>query len=210
LGAQMPLTFAHVTQAESSDMEGLLALYEVSIPARERKPFAAIRQMAASPHHRVEVACEAQRVVGFSLLACSPRLGLLEYMAVDPRRRGAGLGASLYGRAKAATLGRPMLIEVEADVGIPPDLDVRRRRIEFYRRLGCRRLVGFDYLLPLAGEGPPPAMVLLVDKQGDEVLPASLVDAWLNDIFCLGYQLPHDDPVLQSMRCVLPQAVCLE
>jgi GNAT superfamily N-acetyltransferase len=191
-----------------ADADALIALYRQAIPARERKHDDVIRGMASSPDHRLAVAKQGGELVGFFVLFRGERLALLEYMAVADARRGAGLGAALYRAARTAAGARPLLIEVESDRGAVPDLAVRRKRLAFYRKLGCRRVDGLDYLLPLPGEGAPPTMDLLVDGAGDAVPPAT-VAAWLREVYAGVYGCGGDDRRLRTMIASLPPVVRL-
>ena len=50
----------------------------------------------------------------------------------------------------------PVLFEVDSDREASSDRAVRTRRIRFYRRLGCVKIAGLRYLMPLRGVGPVP------------------------------------------------------
>ena len=190
-------------------IDDLLALYERAIPARERKDAAAIRGMAQSPSHRVAVAQDALGVVGFFLLFVGERIALLEYMAVDERCRGEGLGGRLYETARSMAADRPLIVEVESDREAVPDRALRARRIGFYRRLGCRRVTGLDYILPLPGEGDPPVLDLLIDNFAAGSVPAETLAGWLNEIYAGVYGCGTDDPRLKAMIDTLPPNIAL-
>lgn len=204
------IVFEQLRAPESAAMSTLLDLYERAIPARERKSSAEVRDMTGSAAQHVEVARVDGAVIGFFLLFLGPSVALLEYMAVDEGRRGAGLGAALFARARLAAGERPLLIEVESDREASPDRELRRRRIGFYRRLGCRKVGGLDYLMPLPGEGPPPVMDLLVAGVADETAPGERVASWLAEIYAGVYGLDTGDPRLRAMADRLPPAVPLE
>ncbi len=177
----------------------LLAIYEASIPARERKPEAAIAAMAASPSHHVIVACAGETVVGFALLYVGRRLALLEYLATSETVRGRGLGVRLYRASRSAAGMLPLVVEVESDREPSPDRQVRCRRIAFYRRLGCRRIGKFDFILPLDGAGAPPLLDLLVDDAAAKVISAETLGAWLHEMYVHVYGCRGDDPRLRTM-----------
>jgi GNAT superfamily N-acetyltransferase len=201
---------AFLTDPEDPRFAPLLRLYESAIPARERKDEAAIRGMAASPAHRVGVAIDGDRLAGFFLLHVGEAVALLEYLAVDPALRGRGLGARLVEAAREAAGDRPMLVEVESDRADAPDRALRARRIAFYRRLGCRRLAGLDYILPLPGEGPPPVMDLLVAGVDGPSLPTARVSSWLEGIYAAVYGCPRTDPRIGTMLAGFPATVILD
>lgn len=109
----------------------------------------------------------------------SAGVSLLDYLFSRPDMRGSGLGAALF-RAVAAEVGdRRLLVEVDSDREASSDQPIRKRRKDFYRRLGCRQLVGLPYILPLPGEGDPPLMDLLVLGEGREAVARAEVRDWL-------------------------------
>jgi ribosomal protein S18 acetylase RimI-like enzyme len=187
--------------------EPLIVLYEAAIPARERKPEEAVRAMATSPVHRVGILAEGSALLGFFLLYVGESLALLEYLAVHAQRRSAGLGASLYAHARASAAGLPLLVEVDSDREAAPDRALRARRIAFYRRLGCRRLKGLDFILPLPGDGAPPELDLLVDGVEGRRVDADCAALWLGEIYVGVYGCGGDDPRLRAMIARLPNVV---
>ena len=189
---------------------GLIALYEESIPERERKPTAAIAAMTTSSSHRVTVACDGDVVTGFSLLYLGAALVLLEYLATDARVRGQGLGAMLYLEMRAAAGARPLIVEVESDREDCADRDLRRRRIAFYRRLGCRRISGLDFVLPLEGAGPPPLLDLLVDGIPQSAIAGADLAHWLTEIYTEVYGCGQGDARLRAMIASLPARALLD
>ena len=79
---------------------------------------------------------------------------LLEYLAVAANAQGGGTGSALFTASLAASgmdPGTLLLIEVdsEADTVDAGERAVRLKRKQFYRRLGCLEVAGFDYILPL-------------------------------------------------------------
>src|SRR5690606_504110 len=100
-------------------------------------------------------------LVAFAALfvAAAGGFALLEYLAVDAPWRGRGLGRALLDRALAlvrrAAPDLPVLLEVDSADEAAADRPLRLARAAFYRRAGCRRVVGLDYLLPIPGVTPP-------------------------------------------------------
>src|SRR4029450_13967585 len=114
--------------------------------------------MVSKANYRLLLAQDDNGVVGFSivLVAGSESFGLLEYMAVDKSHRGDGVGSELFeqtiGAVHRSDGAIPILLEVDSDREPSPDQVRRRRRQNFYRRLGSRRIPGCAYMLPLPGE----------------------------------------------------------
>src|SRR5437762_12513792 len=108
--------------------------------------------MVRTPEYRVWVIQDAGHVTGFSILFLPPaeRFALLEYMAVAAERRNHGLGSELFKQTVVGAV-TPILLEVDSDREACADRQIRTRRQQFYRRLGCVRISGLHYILPLPG-----------------------------------------------------------
>lgn len=213
-----PIADADQTEA----IDSVCRIYEASIPASERKPVEAIRAMARRPDYRLPTAVSDGRILGFASVFAPPgeSFALLEYLAVDAAARGAGVGSGLFRAAVEATGGggaaagaRWMLLEVDADVSDDAaDLHERRRRQAFYRRLGCRRVAGMAYELPLhTSGGPPPPMHLFVHGVPGGVTPsrADLGHA-LRVIYPQVYGQPAGDTRIDRMLAAVPDPVAFD
>jgi hypothetical protein len=108
---------------------------------------------------------------------------------------------------RAVTLkGRslPILLEVDSDREACGDQQIRTRRQQFYRRLGCVRILGLHYILPLPGQGPAPEMDLMVYSAAPlRQLPTTELERWLRTIYRDVYRCSSDDPrIVQMLRGV--------
>jgi GNAT superfamily N-acetyltransferase len=216
MGESMKLE--QLVSSEGETFRQLYAIYAASIAAREQKREGWIAAMIDAPEYRVWVAKADGRVRGFSILFVPAAGGfaLLEYMAVAPEARNHGLGADLFRRTAEQAVtpeGRPLpvLLEVDSDREDASDRALRTRRERFYRRLGCLRIAGLHYVMPLAGEGAPPEMDLLVYMaEPPGRLARSQVRLWLETIYRDVYHCPPDDPRLAQMLAGLPDPVLLD
>jgi GNAT superfamily N-acetyltransferase len=196
----------------------LYEIYAASIPVREQKPEAWICAMVRAPECTVWVMKGAGRVTGFSILFAPPaeRFALLEYMAVAPQWRNRGVGSALFQQTvqRAVSPERPSLpivLEVDADRAPGGDHAIRARRQQFYRRLGCVRIAGLHYILPLPGEGPPPEMDLMVyAAEPLRRLPKTELERWLKTVYRDVYRCSSDDPRIGQMLHDVPDPVRLE
>lgn len=202
-------TVEPLAPVDDRSFEELYRIYTESISTREQKPRAQIAAIALRPDYKILLAKRSGTVIGFSVLFLPARetFCLLEYMAVETMHRNAGVGASLFRHSlQAAAL--PMLLEVDSGSGNSPDQAIQCRRQQFYRRLGCRRIEGISYLLPLPGEGPPPEMDLLVhisDAIGS--LPKSTLEHWLKVVYQQVYGCSPDDVrIVRMMEAVADPA----
>jgi GNAT superfamily N-acetyltransferase len=223
-----PIKLEQLESSEGETFRQLYAIYAASIAAREQKREAWIAAMIEAPEYHVWVAKAGGLVRGFSILFVSAAGGfaLLEYMAVAPDQRNHGLGAELFRRTVEHAVtpeGRklPVLLEVDSDREDASDRAIRTRREGFYRRLGCLRIAGLRYLMPLAGEGSPPEMDLLIyiseplgrlarSEVPRSEVTRSQVKRWLETIYTDVYHCSPDDPRLAQMVAGLPDPVLLD
>jgi GNAT superfamily N-acetyltransferase len=218
-----PIKLEQLASSEGETFRQLYAIYAASIAAREQKRESWIAAMVDAADYRVWVAKAGGLVRGFSILFVPAAGGfaLLEYMAVAPDQRNHGLGAELFRQAMKAAVtpeGRPLpvLLEVDSDREPCSDRALRTRRERFYRRLGCLRLAGLRYVMPLAGEGAPPEMDLLIyaaeplGSLARDGVARSEVKRWLETIYRDVYHCSPDDPRLAQMVSGLPDPVLLD
>jgi GNAT superfamily N-acetyltransferase len=213
-----PVKLEQLESSEGEAFRQLYAIYAASIAAREQKREGWIAAMIGTPEYRVWVAKAGGVVRGFSILFVPAAGGfaLLEYMAVAPDQRNQGLGAELFRRTveDAATPGGrklPVLLEIDSDREASSDRAIRTRRERFYRRLGCLRIAGLHYLMPLAGEGSPPEMDLLVySAEPLGRLGRNELQRWLETIYRDVYRCSPDDPRLAQMVADLPDPLLLD
>jgi GNAT superfamily N-acetyltransferase len=177
-------------------------MYCNAILVRERKSKTELCAMVGRPDYRFLLAQEGTSVVGFSIsfVPADESFCLLEYMAIDERCRNRGLGGQLFNETTRAIRKDFILLEIDSDREPSPDNETRKRRLRFYRRLGCRRIEGCSYILPLPGEGPPPEMDLLVHTANSATtIPQAKLRKWLDVIYADVYRCPKDDPRIAEM-----------
>ena len=186
--------------ALDQSFEALYAIYCESIALREQKSKADLAAMVSKPSYRLLLAEDDHSLVGFSIVFVSDgeSFGLLEYMAVDKSYRGGGVGSKLFEETAAAVYRShgaiPILLEVDSDREPSPDQAQRRRRQNFYRRLGCRRIADCVYVLPLPGENAPPEMDLLVYlSEPARTIRRAELERWLKLIYRDVYGCSADD-----------------
>jgi GNAT superfamily N-acetyltransferase len=195
-----------MTDAGSGLFEAAIAIYEAEIPKAEQKTRAQILASLAHPDVRFWAYVRGGEVIGLSIVYAPRREGvlLLEYLAVAAKAQGGGIGSALFTASFAASRidpGTMLLIEVDSE---DSDVDaaeraVRLKRKQFYRRLGCREVAGFDYILPLENYGPAPKMNLLVLGMEEDRLETSRLKKAVSAIYQNVYACAPDDPRLAAM-----------
>ena len=201
-----------ITQLEPDDAEGLdhvYALYQAAILRTEQRPEAEFRALIRRPDYLFVVARMDEAIIGFAV-AWAPEQAdfwLFEYAAVAPEARGNKIGSHLLlATRQLIGIERTALVEVDANTGS----EEQARRLEFYKRLGCRQLAGLEYLLPLDAFGQPPPMLLLAMLHPDlHSVPVMVLEEWLRRIYAEAYGKGLDDPRLARMIDPLPDDVPL-
>ncbi|HOY77067.1 MAG TPA: GNAT family N-acetyltransferase [Hyphomonadaceae bacterium] len=185
------------------------AVYHDAIELSEQRTQANLRKLLLRPDYRFFVAKIDDRIVGMSVayVPTQDHFWLFEYAAVAPEARGANIGAQMFLASRAiAGPGRFGLVEVDADRGSPE----QARRLRFYKRLGCRRIDGLEYQLPLEDNGKPPEMWLLaLAAEGFDALDVNIIERWLRTIYEDVYAQRLDDARLAQMIDPLPDDVKL-
>ncbi len=196
----------------AGDAEGFAeayAIYHDAIELSEQRSEANLRKLLLRPDYRFFVARREGKMVGMavSYVPTEDYFWLFEYAAVIPEARGANIGAQLFLASRAiAGPGRFGLVEVDAYRG---EFE-QARRLRFYKRLGCRRIDGLEYQLPLEDNGKPPEMWLLaLAAEGFGALDVNIVERWLRTIYEDVYAQRLDDPRLAEMIDPLPDDVQL-
>jgi GNAT superfamily N-acetyltransferase len=181
-------------------------IYLTSFPPSERKDFSDLVDAVNKGDELAFAARVMRDVVGFALvqrLSCTG-VFLLEYMAVAKERRGEGIGSALFQHV-AKTLcdeksAEGLLFEVEPpDKGADAEMDVRRRRVAFYRRNRAEIVAEANsYRMPdLLGKGSVEMRLMWLGLR-DEVVIIS--GQKLRDcIYKKSYGRSEDDPLLRSV-----------
>lgn len=198
---------------DAHGFDAMFALYEAAIEASERKPRAAIAAYLKDPRCRVLVARDGDTIPAFAMLfyPAGASFWLLEYMAVDAARRSQGLGGQMFAAACADAAVRgasPCLIEIDQPGAAVSPGNNPTARAAFYARLGCRRLAGLSYVLPLDVAGTPPPMQILVHGARGP-FPKATVRGWLTAFYTEVYDRPADDPRIAAMLHGLPDLIDL-
>lgn len=205
--------FKVLSPEDRDELARLISIYQEAIEPSEQKSADAIAGMASDPRYVLMVAENAGAVNGFSISMFPPGADffLLEYMAVSAVARGQRLGEALFDETYryGSTRGPDtMLLEVDQPGRSPNAANDTEARYRFYRRMGCRRLSGVDYILPLETGGTPPPMMLLVHRQPAVVsIGIEQLRHWLETIYTAVYEQTRDDPRIVAMLSQVPHSV---
>jgi len=196
-------------------LPAVIDIYESSIKAAERKPSKDIARAYGGGSSVFVLAREGAQALGFSMLTPLEPAGqvwLMEYMAVAASCRSQGVGQNIFRLAmdEIERRGSPATCLLEVNVPIPGQstyvLDAARFR--FYASLGCARLDGLHYDLPLDA-APPPMCLLEHGWAAGTAIPKSALAAWLSEIYGEIYGGRRDDPRIARMLSPLAEDIAL-
>jgi GNAT superfamily N-acetyltransferase len=159
---------AFARHLDDVDVARFTSIYESSFPDEEREsPDKLLGSVASGRGHLLLARDGNSRMLGFALMSdLGEGVSLLRYLVVDGALRDRGIGTRLVAAARewlGATSRCGMLLEVEPieheDAG---ERRQRRRRVEFYERMGaCYVECAPDYRMPSMTTGLPLPMKLM-------------------------------------------------
>jgi ribosomal protein S18 acetylase RimI-like enzyme len=205
---QLSVIAGHVNPGERLVRE-VQRIYVASFPATERLEFADILESIGNGERSLHTACDGETVVGFAVTMPLIRAHvlLLEYLAVREDARNQGVGSTLLQdileTLRCTNGGQGILFEVEPpEDEIGPKTEMRKRRIEFYRRIGAEVVDdGGAYRMPdLSGEGSMPMRLMWLPR--DPACKAAVeqhLGLCIAEIYRVSYRRQVDDPLLQSI-----------
>ena len=115
-------------------------LYKKAFPKNERKPFSIIRFMQKKGKTDVWYLENDGTFVGFTTTINGSDLILLDYLAVDEKNRGKGIGTEMLKLLRKQYKGKGVFLEIEQLCADAPNAEERIRRKRFYISCGMREL----------------------------------------------------------------------
>lgn len=170
----MPYQHYKLTPGTPDDLRTIYPDYSIIFPGIEQKSLEHLLKLMDDGHYYLWLLkhVSSGEIAGFALVYApdSPAILWLDYLAVLPDKRDAGLGGfmlrELINIMKTSRSG--MFLEVDIPDGQDPNAD---RRINFYHRFGAQRL-DLNYIFPTPdGKGLP--MHLFYLPFGNSPLPSA-------------------------------------
>lgn len=187
------------------EFDGFYTIYSTAFPLSEQKSRDALLAMQYASFYTIYLAYSDEKIVGFCIMYHPHHedFFLLEYMAIDAKERGIGLGSTLLKSSidqLFQTHGtRALLIEIDSPEKSSFDQPIREKREVFYRRLGALKIDPFDYILPLQSSEEAPAMELLVYHPHMCEITKETLQLWLEKLYANVYGCKKDDPRIAQM-----------
>lgn len=158
--------------------------------------------------YHLYAAIEGRAMVGIALLYIfeSLKMALLDYMAIIPNFQRRGIGRKLFeftndefNRIVPDNIG--MILEVpKENVSDSDEWMQRKRRIQFYSRLGVKVFKGVNYLLPIQVDGDVEEMYLMIklSKNLTRISKKSIVD-FINSVYTDVYDYRRTDLISKTI-----------
>ncbi len=118
----------------------LYRLYRSAFPREERKPFSIIRRMFREGRTDVWCICRGKEFLGLATTVNGDGLILLDYLAVDCKAQGQGIGSEALAMLQQMYAHCGLFVEIESTRETAPNREERLRRMAFYRRGGMEPL----------------------------------------------------------------------
>ena len=206
----MDTTTTLVCQPSSGQEDDWKSLYESAFAQDERMPVPEIRQLFAKGSMQLhKTTNKAGELLCFSLTFFPPSdFMLLSYIATDSTKRSGGYGSKHMKRLIELTkaqhpnhLGLFLEIQSTKEAGLNAETQkARNRRLDFYHRLGAKRLCK-TYLEPNLGSpgGAPRHAELLWIEFGNRTVDDTVLPRVIQEIYQHAYNLPASDPLAQQV-----------
>jgi GNAT superfamily N-acetyltransferase len=207
----MPATIERQVRLDPRADDRFAEIYELSFPASERENTPDLVASIAAGERLLYVARRDAELIGFAVVFGLDDLSvaLLEYLAVDPEERDAGVGGAILTHLRTnlgsdgGALG--MVLEVEP----PEEVDgeektLRERRIGFYLRHGASVVeCAPRYRTPnLERENETVPFTLLwvpLSTEAPKELAGTHLRRCVEAILTESYELSRDDPLVREV-----------
>lgn len=118
----------------------IYSLYRRAFPRSERKPFGIIMKMHRSGKSDVWRIVSGGRFAGFATTVNGGDLILLDYLAIETRRRGQGIGSEAMAQLQRIYAAKGFFVEIESTREAAPNQAQREKRKQFYLASGMEEL----------------------------------------------------------------------
>ena len=115
-------------------------LYQAAFPRNEKKPFSLIRSMEKKGKTDVWYCEKDGEFAGLVITINGPDKILLDYLAVEKRRHGQGIGSEMLRRMREQYAGKSVFLEIETVTESASNYEERKRRKQFYLSNGMTEL----------------------------------------------------------------------
>lgn len=121
-------------------------LYRTAFPASEKKPFSMILKMYRKGASHVWRFTREGKFAGLIITINGMEHVLLDYLAVDEKQRGTGIGTEILQLMRQEYAGKGVFLEIESVYEDCENKQQRLRRKHFYEKCGMKSMEVFVWL----------------------------------------------------------------
>lgn len=129
-----------VKAADKMRLNKIEQLYLQAFPAEERKPFQLMVEKQIEGTMELLSIEDKNGFLGLAIFAFDKDIALLDYFAISPEFRGQGIGSRAIRSLQKIYDGKRFILEIETTKLQVPDLELRKKRKEFYLRNGLHTM----------------------------------------------------------------------
>jgi len=181
----MDISEMEILEGNLSDLKNVYRRLLTDFAANELKDYGHLESLLRKEKYKLLFAKAKEEIVGYALIYEIEHLPALwlDYMAIDKRFQNAGFGSCFFN--KIIQSKQDGLIGMFIEVEIPEEDEGTRgqqiRRINFYERLGARRL-SIPYKLPTI-DGGFPMYLYFRPSSNIHRLPKEQIQAAIAEVF---------------------------
>ncbi|MBE9144236.1 GNAT family N-acetyltransferase [Planktothrix mougeotii] len=207
------IEFKQIQHLDHPDFENAIALYEQTFPPQEKIPISWIREAILTQKTQLWGGYYQEQFALMSILYPLPSSNfiLLAYLATVPHLRNIKIGSKFlkYLIDLEKRESKSLILEVEhPDFG--ENRELKQRRIQFYQRLGAKKLQDIVYILPaLDGTKTTEMILMLISDTNSEKLEKTVVKQLIRELYTEVYHRHPDDPIFNWIENIKDDIIIL-
>lgn len=210
------LKISEIKDVNHRNFKEAIMIYTKSFPPNERHSIDIIEKRVKENLYQMFIGRLKDKVVLMALLypLKNTDFVLFDYIAVEKNYRSKGIGTKFIkyflNILRKKNVKKYLIVEVE-NPKYGNNKEQRKRRIEFYKRLGAKEMKNVRYMLPpLSGNSPTEMILMILPEYNDGVMQGRLVKTIVIQIYKELYDRNDNDSLLNSFIYDIDSTVKLE
>jgi GNAT superfamily N-acetyltransferase len=205
----MSTSFCKIASSKSKEYKDAITIYTTAFPVAEQQPLKRMKERLDKKLFSMYALKENKQVIGMAVVwkFKSAKILLLDYVAIDKKLRGKGLGKIFLEWIinKALRKGEVIGIEIEHP-GKGRNRIQRKNRLNFYLSCGAKVLENVDYFMPALDGTKDIEMQLLVMHSGFKGMSIHQADVkeFIGNLYSKVYLLGAEHPLVISIINSVP------
>lgn len=201
------ISLQQISDLASPEFSRAMELYNELFPPEERKSIAQIKSLISNGIYRLDVLKDnsLNQIIGFDLVMSNknPAFLLIDNIAIDNKFQGSGYGSDsvnlIVQTQSENSLGVFIEVELPSLAIDEEDRIIRKKRLDFYRRLNFITLKGIEYKFPVQEDEPLPLLLMFKPSEGTNSLSSEIIKNMIKSIFNnIHYEVNNRKEIFQS------------